>query len=72
MVKLFLVLINWMDDIADEMWLRQFSDIGLKITDRVQPPRSTVGDYAFHVLDKVVEINRFTAELYFVILRYKR
>ena len=46
-----------LDDIADEMWLRQFSDIGLKITDRVQPLRSTVGDYAFHVLDKVVEIN---------------
>ena len=46
-----------MDDIADEMWLRQFSDVGLKITDRVQTLRSTVGDYAFHVLDKVVEIN---------------
>ena len=39
-------------DIADEMWLSQFSDVGLKITDGVQPLRSEVGDYAFHVLDK--------------------
>ena len=56
------VSVLYMDHVADDLWLRQFEELGQSLIDSIQPLRDINGSYSLHVLEEVASVHGYSLE----------